>query len=55
MERDDGDIEDSGAVIGGTGEMEDDAYELIEALEANKRSDKDCVFGLRSLLMALLV
>ena len=45
MERDEGDIEDSGAVVGGTGEMDDDAYELIEALEANKRSDKDYVWA----------
>merc|ERR1719199_1057148 len=45
MERDNGDIEDSGVVVGGNGEMDDDAYELIEALEAKKRSNKEYVWA----------
>jgi len=45
MERDNGDIEDSGVIVGGNGEMDDDAYELIEALEAKKRSNKEYVWA----------
>ena len=45
MERNDGDIDDSGVIVGGNGEMDDDAYELIEALEAKKRSTKDYVWA----------
>ena len=45
MERDNGDIEDSGVIVGGSGEMDNDAYELIEALEAKKRSNKNYVWA----------
>ena len=41
MVRDDGDIVDD---IEGGGVMDDDAYELTEALEAYKRGDKECVW-----------
>ena len=44
MERDGGDIDDADAGAAANGEMDDDAYELIEALEANKRSNKDYVW-----------
>ena len=45
MELDDGDIDDSGAAVAGHGVMDDDACELVEALEANKRSEKDYVWA----------